>query len=892
MRSGLWLALALMACTQTSTITDNVCGNGVLEAGEDCDAPGDSACTATCRIACTVADRGSACTGLPDGQCCPTGSQCGVDGVCHAPSGTVSSELVEPYDMTYLVVADVDGDHIADVIGVNNSNVEVRYGDPSTPLARNYVAPSPVVTGGVGFGDLTGDGRIDIVIPTAGGLFAFETSSGVPEPIPFPAKTDAGMTHLRVATTPTAIITLDFVATANAIELGSVGRDFVTPGTLLAKPCGSTQANTPRGRQLHPFSDGGRTLVPIQYFGGAVCIASVDGTTSGQLIPTTTPGFAGTRPDTIGETFLASVLGNPCPDLLVSVETTAVPAVPQTIVFPGTGSPGTCAVSTATFSVLPGVAFAAIDLAITGAPRAVVTTSGFIDPKTGAVLAAPSRSWTYAIVTDLDHDGLDDLITTGTSTDVEAIFQKPGTTIPELTDFEIPTTDVAAFIATGDFDGDGNGDIAIGTVDATATDGAADLEIAWGGASGGFEVTDVGTFSEPHDLVATNLVDESLPPGFDQFDDLIVAQGGNTPTNPADPTLLIAEYGSTSRGLTAPFVFESRFGATLGTPLRSIGRGAVIGNFGTGGGTGAFAVFSAKGNSAPFGYTSVGLTATSYGDFTASVDAPFSSCGPADSAGDVPFCVDNAHYTRIERTSSLDVVLATRSDVDAGALTQCMEYATTATSILTPVSCAALATVTPGDPNAADEMASLVDVSTPRLADNDGTNAHLFLGRSTTKDAESAVLWTLATDAGGTPHLSDPIDFNAELGAIVAAGDPAALTQCMDGVEIELGTRTVDGVIYGAAGNELVLACAIGDPGMLTTQIWARYAAADPSQPPSYTLLYNLGQDQIVHVRDGDVNGDGLTDILYTFGASGVGKVEVHVLLQCDTHQTGCQGGT
>ena len=43
-------------------------------------------------------------------------------------------------------------------------------------------------------------------------------------------------------------------------------------------------------------------------------------------------------------------------------------------------------------------------------------------------------------------------------------------------------------------------------------------------------------------------------------------------------------------------------------------------------------------------------------------------------------------------------------------------------------------------------------------------------------------------------------------------------------------------------------------------------------------------------------NANGLTfaenDSSYTLGTAGAGKVEIHVFLQCDTHQTGCMGGS
>jgi hypothetical protein len=76
-----WLALAVVAtsCTPLGDVPSGVCGNGVLEPGEDCDAVTPSCgrpdTTAACRVVC-AADRA-----------CPSGLACGVDGVCRTPSG-------------------------------------------------------------------------------------------------------------------------------------------------------------------------------------------------------------------------------------------------------------------------------------------------------------------------------------------------------------------------------------------------------------------------------------------------------------------------------------------------------------------------------------------------------------------------------------------------------------------------------------------------------------------------------------------------------------------------------------------------------------------------------------------------------------------------------------
>src|SRR5579859_4752860 len=138
------LALAATtACTATATITDGVCGNGVLEPGEDCDSPDTTVCTSTCLLVCSVDARGSACTGSADGTCCPTGFVCGVDSVCHAPSGSVIATTQVPFNTAAFLVSDIDGDLLADALGIEPGTVEAAYGDTASPMSRTVTVPAP-----------------------------------------------------------------------------------------------------------------------------------------------------------------------------------------------------------------------------------------------------------------------------------------------------------------------------------------------------------------------------------------------------------------------------------------------------------------------------------------------------------------------------------------------------------------------------------------------------------------------------------------------------------------------------------------------------------------------------------------------------------------------------
>jgi hypothetical protein len=72
------IPLAGAGCTDFADVPRDVCGNGLLEPGEDCDS--DAANCVRCAVTC-------------DPGACPSDAYtCGVDGFCHAPGG----ELAEP----------------------------------------------------------------------------------------------------------------------------------------------------------------------------------------------------------------------------------------------------------------------------------------------------------------------------------------------------------------------------------------------------------------------------------------------------------------------------------------------------------------------------------------------------------------------------------------------------------------------------------------------------------------------------------------------------------------------------------------------------------------------------------------------------------------------------
>jgi hypothetical protein len=183
---------ALAACTNFQTITPGICGNGVLDEGEDCDNPKDSSCIA-CSVACTKND--DCRMNLPPGRDA-TAYQCGWDQptrLCHAPGGKFGGLAgAQPFDVLGFGVVDVNGDGIGDAVGLSQTQVITRFGDASGQLASVAQAVMPSLLGPPAVLDVTGDGAIDVVLPTRDGLVAYTGANGAMVPYTFALRFEGG----------------------------------------------------------------------------------------------------------------------------------------------------------------------------------------------------------------------------------------------------------------------------------------------------------------------------------------------------------------------------------------------------------------------------------------------------------------------------------------------------------------------------------------------------------------------------------------------------------------------------------------------------------------------------------------------------------------------------
>src|ERR1041385_2730989 len=104
MRWAVALACMVLGCTDLAPLSHDVCGNGVVEHGEDCD--GEPSCDSMCRYSCSAAS-------------CPAGWVCGRDAICRHGTGqlVIDSSLALPHDA--LELGDVDGDGADDIVALD-----------------------------------------------------------------------------------------------------------------------------------------------------------------------------------------------------------------------------------------------------------------------------------------------------------------------------------------------------------------------------------------------------------------------------------------------------------------------------------------------------------------------------------------------------------------------------------------------------------------------------------------------------------------------------------------------------------------------------------------------------------------------------------------------------
>jgi hypothetical protein len=166
-------AIAVLgSCTDLPAVTEEGCGNLVLNTTEDCDGFSAFGEGTSCGAVGTV----NACHYVCDATNeidCPSGWGCGSDSRCRRPGGDFVEVDESPWRFKVFdfTVGDVDGDKKDDLIGHNESSISVRFGSGTGSFATDLDVVIAQPTGPVEFGLFNDDEMVDSIVPTAGGLF-------------------------------------------------------------------------------------------------------------------------------------------------------------------------------------------------------------------------------------------------------------------------------------------------------------------------------------------------------------------------------------------------------------------------------------------------------------------------------------------------------------------------------------------------------------------------------------------------------------------------------------------------------------------------------------------------------------------------------------------------
>lgn len=559
-------AAVAIACTGLSDFQLNTCGNSIIEqeAGEQCDnipiegfiCYGKDAGVRGCHVQCG------------DGGTCPSGWACGGDKVCRKPSGTFVAASTIVDDVGSLVIGDFDGDGQKDVMTRGTGVVRVHYFDAvgaeitSTTLSvpRGHVISADLGDGGSSLVVFDSDPASGFKVTGTGidvfrGAMNRTLSPVLFQSTPIPGATDARTFAAHVINKfPGAD---DILVFADSPQFGGSGiLAFFAEGGQF-EPIGMIPA------VVHAA---GATIVndiPVAPIPPATCDSAVIGYTGAKTVTVVrtcaSPATVNLAPFDGGPgpvapatfAFLDPIAGpilvyDTDKDGNLDIVTTAAQMDGTISLLKGDGSGGFTAsrVPTATKGTLWAIGDVDADGQTDG-----IDDHGLLLSKTGTRYPTADVV-SYAQIRDINHDGFVDAVAmTVNGVDV---WLGTGNASPNHRYYNIPSTQL---ITLGDADGDSNLDILV-----ASGPGAATLSIMWGNyAAYPNEPVAMGTVGQSQHLASGKFTwffgepSDSLAAFVDMTTD---------PQNLDAGISVVPIRGRADRQLTAPFVLST--GTTLG----------------------------------------------------------------------------------------------------------------------------------------------------------------------------------------------------------------------------------------------------------------------------------------------------------------------------------------
>lgn len=567
------LLAVVAACSELPPITEGQCGNGIIEAFEDCDSF-DALCV-QCRIVCG------------DDAQCQHGYACGFDDRCSSPGGafadTPSSTF--PFPVLGFRVTDINGDPFGDVVGLAPTSLLTRYGDEAGQLTDQSTVVTPTLQGFPALTHLVSPVVDDLIIPVIDGLVAYTGALGIPSPRQFPLGAEGmgpgGIDPMDAVQVGKTIGMFGRVGdTANArlafgvlvLDTGSPSFDVVTTTMCNTTYTAGTYGNE---RTISHAADGG-TFVAFEPAPNSVCVLFVkqDSPSTPHTIRSVV-ALGGFQRSPV----FADLDDDGCPSVLdVDAPVNASGNLVLTE-YAGVPDTGGCTITSApTTRTIPlpdpagSLVLGAVPLEprVTGLRRDALITSfgihGFDGASAPMTLYFSDRRVERASIGDLGSDGSMDVVLTTRFPNIDIARRVPGLDTFLLS--RQPTTGAVTHTLVADYDGDTRNDLAY--IERLGV--AERLSISYGTGSGLLPGVPADAFSRVEFMAVMEVPDSTDP--FSVVDDLMVIDLEPGATDP-EITLL---HGSPNRTML------SFYGGAVPTPGTYFGS-VVAGHFVTTTGT-------------------------------------------------------------------------------------------------------------------------------------------------------------------------------------------------------------------------------------------------------------------------------------------------------------------